>query len=88
MSADRSAISIANSETGQPSNSTTSWDTNCGARRIGISAARRADRDAWIWSVPCRGHTKHGNTHQLRILIPSVSANSSWKARSSCPEAL
>src|SRR6266508_1621434 len=39
------------------------------------------------WDAPCRGHTKHGNTHELQILIPSVSANSSWKPRSSWPEA-
>jgi hypothetical protein len=37
-------------------------------------------------SVPCRGHTKHGNTHELRILISSVSVNSSWKAPSHCGE--
>jgi hypothetical protein len=37
--------------------------------------------------VPFRGHTKHGNTHELVVLGLSASVSSSWRAPSSCPEA-
>jgi hypothetical protein len=45
---------------------------------------------SWLVSYAEFGmtHLEHGNTHELRILIPSVSVSSSWKAPSGCPDML